>query len=981
MEITPWGYNGLGEIVYLRTYSRWLGDDGRSERWPETIDRVVKGIRNINAQLTESEEDRLADHMLSLRGTVSGRALWMLGTKMVDIAHQDALNNCYMSTVTKADDFRWIMDRLMVGGGVGFSVERSDVYQLPTVQKASIWHERSADADHIVSDTRTGWSTLIDHLVKAHFKGEDFSYSTLLVRGYGAPLKTFGGTASGPQALIDGVADICKVMCNRAGKKLRSVDVLDIVNIIGRVVVAGSSRRSAQISLGDQDDTLFLKAKKWSSGSIPAWRANSNNTIIVDNFSELRDNNLFWDNFNGGSEVYGLFNRKLSRNVGRAGEKNLDSSIVGGNPCVTGSTWVSTVYGPKQVKDLVGVSIPLLVDGKTYPMESDGFFATGKKETLIVTLKSGEKLQLTPNHKVMTSEGWVEAQNLEVTTSKIRVHKHTGIEWVGEGTKDEGYVLGHLVGDGSISNNSGILRVWGESAGVQPIKHYLHSVVTQLQHRSDFKGWAGPLGNGYYELQMRAIFDLAQKFGLDQRKKHISPLIESASSDFVEGFLSALFDTDGHVEGNTKKGISVRFSQSNLGDIQAVQRMLARLGIRSKIYERDNEGERLLPDGKGGHKYYQCLKNWAVVISRESTDIFMSRVGFKDTDKSSKLASFKFVRDRYRDSFLSPVKSIEYGGIESVYDVSVSEIHAFDANGFYVHNCLEIPLGNKESCNLSTIWLPNVEKFEDFLDLSSILYKVQKATALLEHPSKESNTIIHKNLRLGQSIAGILQATDEQRAWLSPAYEALREIDSGWSKKLGVRESVRLTTIQPNGTLGLVGGTTPGIHPAYDRFYIRRVRFGSNDPLVPICKDKGYPVLPEVGLDGKVDHTRLVVEFPCEAPENTPLASTTTAEEQLEWVAWAQENWADNAVSVTVTYKDNELPSIKQWLSENYDTRIKSVSFLRYSDHGFALAPYEPVTKEEYDKRLLRINKETITLKGQSELDSSDCDTGICPVR
>lgn len=627
MEVTPWGYNGLGEIVYLRTYSRWLEDDGRSERWPETIDRVVKGIRNINAQLTESEEDRLADHMLSLRGTVSGRALWMLGTKMVDIAHQDALNNCYMSTVTKADDFRWIMDRLMVGGGVGFSVERSDVYQLPTVQKASIRHERSADADHIVSDTRTGWSTLIDHLVKAHFKGEDFSYSTLLVRGYGAPLKTFGGTASGPQALIDGVADICKVMCNRAGKKLRSVDVLDIVNIIGRVVVAGSSRRSAQISLGDQDDTLFLKAKKWSSGSIPAWRANSNNTIIVDNFSELRDNNLFWDNFNGGSEVYGLFNRKLSRNVGRAGEKNLDSSIVGGNPC------------------------------------------------------------------------------------------------------------------------------------------------------------------------------------------------------------------------------------------------------------------------------------------------------------------------------------------------------------------LEIPLGNKESCNLSTIWLPNVEKFEDFLDLSSILYKVQKATALLEHPSKESNTIIHKNLRLGQSIAGILQATDEQRAWLSPAYEALRELDSEWSKKLGVRESVRLTTIQPNGTLGLVGGTTPGIHPAYDRFYIRRVRFGSNDPLVPICKDKGYPVLPEVGLDGKVDHTRLVVEFPCEAPENTPLASTTTAEEQLEWVAWAQENWADNAVSVTVTYKDNELPSIKQWLSENYDTRIKSVSFLRYSDHGFALAPYEPVTKEEYDKRLLRINKETITLKGQSELDSSDCDTGICPVR
>jgi hypothetical protein len=295
--------------------------------------------------------------------------------------------------------------------------------------------------------------------------------------------------------------------------------------------------------------------------------------------------------------------------------------------------------------------------------------------------------------------------------------------------------------------------------------------------------------------------------------------------------------------------------------------------------------------------------------------------------------------------------------------------------------CLEVTLGNKESCNLSTLWLPNISTYDEFLDISSILYKIQKATALLSHPSKESNAIIHKNLRLGQSVAGILQATNEQRDWLNPAYEVLRSLDSEWSKKLGVRESVRLTAIQPNGTLGLVGGTTPGIHPAYDRFYIRRVRFGSNDPLVDVCRSKGYPVTPEIGLDGQIDHTRFVVEFPCEAPENTPLASEMAAVQQLDWVAWAQENWADNAVSVTVTYKDKELPEIKSWLSENYDDKIKSVSFLRYSDHGFALAPYEPITKEEYDKRVLRINKETITLTGQSELDASDCDTGICPVR
>ena len=117
--------------------------------------------------------------------------------------------------------------------------------------------EEVNDADLIVPDSRRGWSRLVHAVLKSYFyTGKSFSYSTLLIREFGAPLKTFGGTASGPGALIDGVADICKVMENREGKKLRSIDVLDIANIIGRIVVSGSSRRSAQIAIGDPDDVL-----------------------------------------------------------------------------------------------------------------------------------------------------------------------------------------------------------------------------------------------------------------------------------------------------------------------------------------------------------------------------------------------------------------------------------------------------------------------------------------------------------------------------------------------------------------------------------------------------------------------------------------------------------------------------------------------------------------------------------------------------
>jgi hypothetical protein len=176
---------------------------------------------------------------------------------------------------------------------------------------------------------------------------------------------------------------------------------------------------------------------------------------------------------------------------------------------------------------------------------------------------------------------------------------------------------------------------------------------------------------------------------------------------------------------------------------------------------------------------------------------------------------------------------------------------------------------------------------------------------------------------------------------------------------------------------------TPGIHGAYARYYIRRVRFGANDPLVETCRERGYPVMYDVGLDGREDRSRFVVEFPAQAPDATPLASEMSAIDQLTWVTWAQRNWADNMVSVTVTYRDEELPAIRAWLAEHYDKEVKSVSFLRYSEHGFKLAPYEPIDEAEYQRRVAQVQriKGPIEMLGESTVDTDECATGACPVR
>lgn len=625
----PWGFGGLGEIVFLRTYSRKIEGTDQTESWTQTIQRIIEGAGDIGVPFSTEDAEHLFDHMFNLRCAVSGRALWQLGTPLVKQFSGTSLNNCFYTNIERIEDFEMLFDYLMLGGGVGFSVERSKIHELPKVKLVgSITAERTNDADFIVPDSRQGWRELLHKVLESYFKnGKSFTYSTILIREFGTPLKTFGGTASGSGALVDGVADICKVLDNRVGKKLRSIDVLDICNIIGRIVVSGSSRRSAQIAIGDPDDILFLKAKNWGSGNVPAWRANSNNSIYADAYDEILPE--LWKGYDGTGEPYGLVNRKLARTYGRLGEKSLDSSIEGFNPCA------------------------------------------------------------------------------------------------------------------------------------------------------------------------------------------------------------------------------------------------------------------------------------------------------------------------------------------------------------------EIALADGESCNLATIFLPNVESLGQLLEISKLLYLIQKQITQLSYPYEKTTNIVRKNTRLGQSITGILQCTEQQIGWLSQTYDFLKDFDAFYSRERGWNHSVRLTTVQPSGTLSLLPGVTPGIHPAFAPYYIRRVRFSSVDPLVDACRKRGYKVTWDMGLDGREDHTRYVVEFPCKSPDNSILVANMTALEQLEWVKKMQTIWADNAVSVTVYYRKEELPAVKEWLSKNYDSSVKSVSFLLHVDHNFPLPPYEEITKDEYDKVFSKLDFSTQIHQNavNLDIDLDDCATGACPVK
>lgn len=333
---TPWGE--IGYITFKRTYARRLKEDVVDSPTEELSDVVKREISACDKQLgikfTQEEKDYYYNTRMNLKWSVAGRFMWQLGTKTVDKLGLPSLQNCAGVVVdSPIRPFTWTFEMLMLGSGVGYNIQKEYVYQLPKVKK-KIKIERldTKDADYIVPDTREGWVKLLGKVLKSHFySGEGFTFSTQLIRSKGVPIKSFGGSASGPEELCWGISEISKILNSRSNQKLRPIDCLDIMNIIGFVVVSGNVRRSAQIAIGDSDDIEFLKAKRWDLGPIPNWRSMSNNSVACDDTSKLP--NEFWDTYEQG-EPYGLINLRLSKLIGRTGETQYpDKDVVVYNPC------------------------------------------------------------------------------------------------------------------------------------------------------------------------------------------------------------------------------------------------------------------------------------------------------------------------------------------------------------------------------------------------------------------------------------------------------------------------------------------------------------------------------------------------------------------------------------------------------------------------------------------------------------------------
>lgn len=297
--------------------------------------------------------------------------------------------------------------------------------------------------------------------------------------------------------------------------------------------------------------------------------------------------------------------------------------------------------------------------------------------------------------------------------------------------------------------------------------------------------------------------------------------------------------------------------------------------------------------------------------------------------------------------------------------------------------CGEIQLEPNELCNLAETFPARHDDLDDYLKTLKLAYVYAKTVTLIPTHIDAINDVMLANRRLGISQSGIVQAYEkigraEHIRWCDSGYQLLRELDLDFSYQYRVPTSIKLTTVKPSGSVSKLPGSTAGAHYAIAEHYIQRIRFGKTSKLLPKLVDAGYKVEQDV-----YDPSAMVVEFPVKESLFSKGETEVSAAQQMEDLCMLQTHWADNMVSVTIKFhQEREGPEIQKLLEE-YRYRLKSVSFLPYSDDGqvWAQAPWEAISAEEYDRRQQALHGGLETVHGDAhEVNESFCDGETCQI-
>lgn len=934
----PFGFGGLGEFVFYRTYSRQK-EDGKNEAWWETVKRVVEGTYEMqrrwidahrlgwNPWKAQHSAQEMYDNIFNLKFTPPGRGLWMAGSDYVmKRGVEIGLFNCsFVSTEFIDKDFTmpfcFLMDASMVGVGVGFDVKGEG----KIVVKG--FNNTLTPIVYQIPDDREGWvesvRLLLDHIVN-YREPVEFDYS--LIRPGGLPIKGFGGITSGPDPLIELHKDLINVYVNNVDMPITMTTIVDTMNMIGRCVVSGNVRRTAEIVFGPYDVDEYLDLKNYEvNPDRNMWGWTSNNSV----YGELGiDYNQIADRIaiNGEPGFIWMDNvRAYGRMVDPPNWK--DKRAVGANPCQPAWAPVLTKNG---ITPLSNVEIGTEIwDGTNFTKVTDKW-STGVKKVYAYHTNAGV-FYGTRNHRIMSNGEKIEvsdAESIDVCSGPTNY-----IDFDNQSILD-----GLVIGDGCLNTrNRGkeVLLIIGDND-----EDYFEDPINELIHTC--KDWDKEK-KSYVVNTTITPEELPPVWNRTVPDRYFY-----GNNTKVASFLRGLYSANGSICGSR-----VTLKTTSFTLLRQVQQMLSSIGIIS-YYTTNKPSIITWPNG-----VYTSKESYDLNISTDR-DKFSKQVGFIQMYKQEKLQALCDSIGKGRQKITYDITNVEFISEEEVFDITVdSQEHLYWTGGLKVSNCNEQSLEHMELCCLVETYPNRHASLDDFLKTVKYAYLYGKTTTLAKTHWSDTNKVMLRNRRIGLSMSGIAQfiakhGIEELRKWSESAYEEIQRLDEIYSEWFAIPRSIKTTSIKPSGTVSLLAGATPGVHYPESRFYIRRVRIAKNSPLLKPLEEANFTIEPAA----EDPEYTVVVEFPVDVGEGVKTLNDASMWEQTALAAFMQRYWADNQVSCTVSFNPETEGSQIADLLNFYQYQLKGISFLPKHEQGaYAQMPYEAIDEFTYKEKIKNLKK------------------------
>ena len=934
----------LQQYVFISRYARWIEEKGRRETWEETVDRYCQFFAQHYPDAFPTEY--INHSIVNQHAMPSMRALMTAGPAL-DRDHVAGYNCSYLP-IDHVRAFDEILYILMCGTGVGFSVERQSIKKLPEI--AEDIHE--CDTVITVADSKVGWATVFCTLIGMLYNGQIPSWDVSKVRPAGAKLKTFGGRASGPGPLVSLFKFAVALFKKAAGRRLTSIECHDLVCKIADIVVVGGVRRSALISLSNLSDDRMRVAKSGQWWEIDPQRALANNSAA---YTEKPDMELFMEEWvslvKSKSGERGIFNRVAAQKKAAENGRRDSAHEYGTNPCFKRGTLVHTLQGDFPIEELVGKKVSVW-DGSSY-VEIDNFRVTGTEQHVLrVVLHDGSEIVATPYHTFVLESGVeVGLRDLKVG-DRLLTHDVTPVVCGVEPYAP--YLKGFLLGDGTSNAANPLLPLYEPK---YMCAERLIADATEIP-AEDIKAtnvvlepsFGEPTGANRRMMQGLSVRRTELMDWVTTFRHGLPTKIYSWSLRAKSEFIAGLLDSDGTAV-DSKNGFGYQLSNVSRELLLGVQALLKTMGVRSTLRTNREAGVKDFGEGHGGEYATQMV--YRLTISQTSAVVLSKLCSLSRLTSFAKRSTIYNLKPRF-----NRVASIEYAGVEDeVFCCTVPTNHRIALTaGVITGQCGEIILRPCGFCNLTEVVVradDNLEVLKEKVTAAVIMGTFQSTLTDFRYLRPIWKRNAEEERLLGVSLTGIMDhpvlsgargLQEELKEWLTTLKEHAIEVNKIWAERLGIPQSVAITTVKPSGTVSQLVDAASGIHPRYAPYYIRTVRASKMDPLAQFMTDAGFPV-EDCALKGD---TTSIFSFPVKAPAHAVMRNDMTALQQLEHYLIFKRYWCEHNPSITVYVRDHEWLAVGDWVFNHFDD-IGGVSFLPHSEHTYVQAPYQECTEAQYN--------------------------------